>query len=80
MTSQQIFSVWTILKVNNLSIVIVMTVISIFSANLKDSLMIYISGRFELPSYKSKVEIRTGCFSPRITVNDDVIFGSNGEF
>ena len=45
-----------------------MTVISIFSANLKDSLMIYICGRFELPNYKSKVEIRTGSFSPRITV------------
>ena len=52
----------------SLSIVIVVTVISIFSANLKDSLMIYICGKFELPNYKSKVEIRTSNFSPRITV------------
>ena len=52
----------------SLSIVIVLTVISIFSANLKDSLMTYICGKFELPNYKSKVEIRTSSFSPRITV------------
>ena len=53
----------------SLSIVIMVTVISIFfSANLKDSLMIYICGKFELPNYKSKVEIRTSSFSPRITV------------
>ena len=56
------------------SIVIVMTVISIFSGNLKDSLMIHICGKFELPNHKSKVEIRTS------SLNDDVIFGSNGEF
>ena len=53
----------------SLSIVIVMTVISNFSANLKDSLMIYICGKFELPNYKSKVEKRTSCFSQRITVH-----------
>ena len=41
---------------------------SIFSANLKDSLMIYICGKFELPNYKSKVEKRTSSFSLRITV------------
>ena len=52
----------------SLSIVIVVTVISIFSPNLKDSLMICICGKFELPNYKSKVEIRTSSFSPRITV------------
>ena len=52
----------------SLSIVIVVTIISIFSANLKDSLMIYICGKFELPNYRSKVEIRTSSFSPRITV------------
>ena len=52
----------------SLSIVIVVTVISIFSANLKDSLMIYICGKFELPNYKSKLGIRTSSFSPRITV------------
>ena len=52
----------------SLSIVIVVTVISISSANLKDSLMIYICGKFELPNYKSKVEIRTSSFSPRIIV------------
>ena len=52
----------------SLSIVIVVTVISIFSANLKDSLMIYICGKFEFPNYKSKVEIRTSSFSPIITV------------
>ena len=52
----------------SLSIVIVMTVISIFSGNLKDSLMMYICGKSELPNYKSKVEIRTSSFSPRITV------------
>ena len=40
----------------------------IVSANLKDSLMIYICGKFELPNYKSKVKIRTSSFSPRITV------------
>ena len=51
----------------SLSVVIVMTVISIFSGNLKDSLMIHICGKFELPNY-SKVEIRTSSFSPRITV------------
>ena len=51
----------------SLSIVIVMTVISIFSANLKDNLMIYICGKFELPNNKSKVEIRTSSFSLRIT-------------
>ena len=51
-----------------LSIVIVVTIISIFSDNLKDSLMIYICGKFELPNYKSKVEIRTSSFSPRMTV------------
>ena len=39
-----------------------------FSDNLKDSLMIYICGKFELPNYKSKVEIRTSSFSPRMTV------------
>ena len=33
----------------SLSIVIVVTVISIFSTNLKDSLMIYVCGKFELP-------------------------------
>ena len=37
----------------SLSIVTVMTVISIFSANLKDSLMLYICGKFELSNYKS---------------------------
>ena len=52
----------------SLSNVIVMTVISIFSANLKDSLMIYICAKFELPNYKSKAEIRTSSFSPRINV------------
>ena len=60
----------------SLSVGIVMTVISIFSCNLKDnlkdnskdSLMIYICGKFELPNYKSKVEIRTSSFSPRIIV------------
>ena len=52
----------------SLSIVIMMTVISNFSANLKDSLMIYICGKFELPNYKSKVEISTSSFLPRITV------------
>ena len=52
----------------SLSIVIVMTVIEIFSANLKDSLMIYICEKFELPNYKRKVDIRTSSFSPRITV------------
>ena len=40
----------------------------VFSANLKDSLMIYICGKFELTNSKSKVEIRTSSFSPRITV------------
>ena len=54
-----------------------MTITLIFLANLKDSLMIYISGKFELHNYKSKVEIRTGSFS---LLNDEVIFGSNGEF
>ena len=34
----------------SLSIVFVMSVISIFSSNLKDSLMIYICGKFELPN------------------------------
>ena len=43
----------------SLSIVIVMTVISNISVNLKDSFMIYICGKFELPNYKSKVEITT---------------------
>ena len=38
----------------SLDIVIVVTVISMFSANLKDSFMIYICGKFELPNYKSK--------------------------
>ena len=52
----------------SLSIVIVMAVNSIFSGNLKDSLMIYIYGKFELPNYKNKVEIKTSRFSPRITV------------
>ena len=52
----------------SLSIVIVVTVIPIFSANLKDCLMIYICGKFELPNHKSKVEIRTSSFLPRITV------------
>ena len=52
----------------SLSIVIVMTVISNFSANLKDSLMMYICRKFELPNCKNKVEIRTSSFSPRITV------------
>ena len=47
----------------SLSIVIVMTLISICSTNLKDSLMISICGKFELPNYKSKVEIRTSSFS-----------------
>ena len=51
-----------------LSIVIVMTIISIFSGNLKDSLMIHICGKLEFPKYISKVEIRTSSFSPRITV------------
>ena len=50
------------------SIVIVMAVVSIFSANLKDSLMIYICGKSELPNYKNKVETRTSSFSPKITV------------
>ena len=45
-----------------------MTVFSILSGNLKDSLMICIRGKFELPNYKSKVEIMTSSFSPRITV------------
>ena len=40
-----------------------MTVISNFLATLKDSLMIYICGKFELPDYKSKVEIRTSSFT-----------------
>ena len=52
----------------SLSIVIVMTVISIFLGNLKDSLMTYICGKFELFHYKSKEEIRTSSFSSRITV------------
>ena len=52
----------------SLSIVIVVTVISIFSTNLKDSLMIYICGKFELSNYKSKVKIRSSSFLPRITV------------
>ena len=52
----------------SLSIFIVMSVILIFSDNLKDSLMMYISGKFELANYKSDVEIRTSRFSPRITV------------
>ena len=52
----------------SLSIVIVVTVISIFSANLKDSLIAYICRKIELLYYKSKVEIRTSSFSPRITV------------
>ena len=34
----------------SLSIVIVVTVISIFSADLKDGLMTYICGKFELPN------------------------------
>ena len=51
-----------------MSIVVVVTVISIFSANLKDSLMIYVYGKFELPNYKSKIEIRTSSFSLRIAV------------
>ena len=42
----------------SLSIVIVTTVISNFSANLKDSLMIYICEKFEPPNYKIKVEIK----------------------
>ena len=57
-----------------------MTVISYFSANLKDSLMIYICGTFELPNYESKVEIRTSSFSRRLLFIDDVIFRMNGEF
>ena len=52
----------------SLSIAIGMTVISNFSDNLKDGLMIFICGKFELPNYKSKVEIRTSSFSSRITV------------
>ena len=48
----------------SLSIVIVVTIISIFSANLTDSLMVYICGKFEPPNYK----IMTSSFSPRITV------------
>ena len=66
----------------SLSIVIVVTVISIFSGNLKDSLMIYTCGKFELPNYKSKAEIRTSSFSfhQELLFNDDVIFSSNGEF
>ena len=39
-----------------------------FKGNLKDSLMIYICGKFELPNCKLKVEIRTSSFSSRITV------------
>ena len=49
----------------SLSIVIVVTVISIFSANLKDSLMVYIRGKFELPNYKSKAIITRCDLSPR---------------
>ena len=52
----------------SLSIVIVVTIISIFSTNLKDSLMIHICGKSDLPNYKSKVELRTSSFSTRITV------------
>ena len=48
----------------SLSVVIVTPLFHIFPANLKDSLMIYICGKFQLPNYKSKVEIRISSFSP----------------